>query len=114
MFEKRSQPLLPFRKFLLRLLRQASHGIWLIGLWLFIGVCGYHYLADLGWIDSLLNASMIASGMGPVDPLHSISAKLFASFYAIFSGVIFIALMGILLTPLVHRMLHKFHFEKDK
>ena len=74
-----------------------------------IGVCGYHYLGGLPWIDSILNASMILGGMGPVDTLKTSGAKLFASLYALYSGLALIAVMGIMLTPIIHRFLHKFH-----
>jgi len=76
-----------------------------------IGVAGYHWLAHLNWINSLLNASMILGGMGPVDPLPTNAAKLFASFYALFSGLAFIGIVSVLLAPFVHRMLHRFHAE---
>ncbi len=79
-----------------------------------IGIAGYHFVAGFNWVDSLLEASMILGGMGPVRELPSDTAKIFASIYALFSGVIFIALMGIILAPLAHRVLHKFHVdEKD-
>ena len=74
-----------------------------------IGIGGYHWLGDFSWIDSLLEASMILSGMGPVNPLSSAPAKVFASVYALFSGVVFIAIMGIILAPVAHRLLHTFH-----
>ncbi len=76
---------------------------------LFIGIAGYHWLAGLEWIDALLNASMILGGMGPVDQLHSNGAKFFASMYALFSGIVVITVTGIMLSPLLHRILHKFH-----
>ena len=79
-----------------------------------LGVCGYHWLADLPWIDSLLNASMILAGMGPVDVLPTTTAKLFASAYAIFSGLMFISVMGVVLSPVFHRVIHKFHLDRDK
>jgi hypothetical protein len=79
---------------------------------LFIGVAGYHWIAGLGWADSLLEASMILGGMGPVNPVTTTGAKIFASGYALFSGLIFIALIGIVLAPAVHRMLHKFHADE--
>ena len=77
-----------------------------------IGVLGYHWLARLSWIDSLLNASMILGGMGPVDPLKSDAAKIFASCYALFSGLAFIGIVSVLLAPFVHRMLHRVHAEE--
>jgi len=76
------------------------------------GVMGYRYLAHLSWVDALLNASMILTGMGPVNPLGTTSAKLFASAYALFSGVVFITTVGVLLAPVLHRILHHFHLEK--
>lgn len=78
-----------------------------------LGIFGYHYIARLGWVDSLLNASMILSGMGPVSPLDSNAAKIFASGYALFSGVMFISISGLLLAPVFHRVLHKFHVEQN-
>ena len=74
-----------------------------------VGVCGYHYLDGLPWIDSLLNASMILGGMGPVDTLKTTAGKIFASLYALYSGLALIAVVGIMLTPIIHRFLHKFH-----
>jgi hypothetical protein len=76
-----------------------------------IGIAGYHWIANLNWIDSLLNASMILGGMGPVDPLTGAGAKIFASLYALFSGLVFIGIMGIILAPIMHRMIHTFHVD---
>ena len=76
-----------------------------------IGVLGYHFLGHLKWIDSLLNASMILGGMGPVDPLQSTAAKVFASCYALFSGLAVIGIAGVMLAPFAHRLLHRFHIE---
>ncbi len=78
-----------------------------------IGVLGYHYIAMFGWVDSLLNASMILGGMGPVGELPTNGAKIFASFYALFSGVIFISVMGLVLAPAAHRALHLFHLDEQ-
>lgn len=89
----------------------ASLALGLLLVVLLIGIFGYHWLAGLDWVDSLLEASMILGGMGPVNPLTKTSAKLFASAYALFSGVVFIALMGLLLGPLAHRLMHKFHLK---
>lgn len=79
---------------------------------LFMGVSGYHWLGGLGWVDSLLNASMILGGMGPVDTLRNDAAKVFASFYALFSGLFFIAVMGLILAPITRMVLHKFHVDQ--
>ena len=77
-----------------------------------IGVGGYHFIGGLNWVDSFLNASMILSGMGPVDTLPTDAAKIFAACYALFSGVIFITASGIIISPLLHRVLHRFHVEE--
>jgi hypothetical protein len=77
-----------------------------------VGILGYHFFAGFNWVDSLLNAAMILTGMGPVNPLSSDTAKFFASAYALFSGVVFITATGILLAPIFHRVLHRFHLEQ--
>lgn len=112
-FERRTEPLLPPRHYYRRQLRNAAAAFGVIGVSLAIGVVGYHQVAGLGWLDSLLNASMILTGMGPVDRMESPAAKLFASFYALFSGVAFLTSVGLLLAPAVHRVLHRFHLEDD-
>lgn len=111
MFERRHQKIAPASVFIRRLSIYIGIAILLILAALFIGIAGYHWLAGFGWVDSLLNASMILGGMGPVSSLTNTSAKVFASLYALFSGLVFIAVMGIIFTPIVHRMLHKFHFD---
>ncbi len=78
-----------------------------------VGVCGYHFLEKLPWIDSLLEASMILGGMGPVNSLKTTTGKLFASAYALYSGLALISVAGILLGPIVHRFLHKFHVDES-
>lgn len=83
----------------------------LVGGALLIGVVGYHVIARLPWIDALLNAAMILGGMGPVDTLHSDGAKIFASGYALFSGVVFIGAIGVFIAPVVHRFFHTLHLE---
>jgi len=76
-----------------------------------LGVVGYHLFGGLSWLDSLVNASMILTGMGPVDPITSVGGKLFESFYALFSGVAFLTIMAVVLAPMVHRFLHRFHLD---
>ena len=115
MLEKKHEQLLPIRKFVWRVAGFAGAASILIVLALGLGIAGYHWIAGLGLIDALLNASMILGGMGPVDELHGDGAKLFASAYALFSGVVFITVAGIFFTPLIHRILHHFHVdESDK
>ena len=111
MYERRHQPLLPRREYLLRVARSAAFAAALIGGSLGLGVLGYHACAGLGWLDSLVNASMILAGMGPVDPVRSTAGKWFESAYAIFSGVMFLTSVGVLLAPVAHRFLHRFHLD---
>ncbi len=105
--------LLPRREFARRLGRSIAAGGALLLLSLGIGMLGYHFIAGLAWIDAFLDAAMILSGMGPLSPLHTNAAKLFAGCYAIYCGVALLATTGIILTPLIHRSLHKFHLEWD-
>ena len=111
MYERRNHPLLSRAKFARRVARHLLVALLAVGLALAIGVFGYHYIGGLSWIDSLLNASMILGGMGPVDPLHSTAAKLFASFYALFSGLAFIGIASLMIAPFAHRLLHRFQIE---
>ena len=112
--EPRIKPL-PSRKiFALRVLRGLALATGIIGASLALGIVGYHFCAGLGWLDSLLNASMILTGMGPVNELHTVAGKLFASFYALFSGVVFLSSVAVLLAPVIHRFLHKFHLEAHR
>ena len=110
-FERRGEKLLSRRLFFHRSARFAMLAAVLIVISLVIGLLGYHYVVGLSWIDALLNASMILTGMGPVDQMRTPSAKLFASVYAMFSGVVFLSSMGVFAAPFVHRLLHQFHAE---
>lgn len=108
--------LLPRHQYFHRLGRSILAGIALIFFSLSIGMLGYHYLGELTWIDAFLDAAMILSGMGPLSPLHNDAAKLFAGCYAIYCGIALITTAGIILSPMIHRSLHKFHLEwgRDK
>ena len=112
--EHRRQPLLPADQFRHRVIVFAGLAMLLIGGSLALGIIGYHFIAGLGWVDSLLNASMILTGMGPVDPMRTTAAKVFASAYAIFSGVAFLTSVGVLLAPMFHRVLHRLHLEAEE
>jgi hypothetical protein len=112
MFERKHEKLIPLSLFAKRMLGAVGLALGLIVPALFIGIAGYHWIDNLDWIDSLLEASMILGGMGPVNPLRNDAAKVFASVYALFSGLVLIGVMGIILTPITHRLLHKFHAEK--
>jgi len=100
------------RRFYHHFLRAVLFASGLIGVSLLIGILGYHYLAGFAWIDALLNASMILSGMGPMGELPSNAAKVFASGYALLSGLVLVTATGIILSPMFHRVLHKFHLEQ--
>ncbi len=111
--ERRHQPLAPRKVFVQRVLLYLAFSLSIIVCSLGIGVLGYHLTERLSWLDSLLNASMLLGGMGPVDPLHTVAGKLFASFYALFSGMVFLVAVGVVFAPIVHRFLHSFHVAPD-
>jgi len=114
MYENKRQKLVSVKVYYQRLLRNFLIASLILFICLMIGVFGYHYTARIGWLDSLHNASMILSGMGPVmeDPIHIPDAgKWFSSMYALFSGVVFITNIGFILAPAVHRFFHKLHVE---
>jgi hypothetical protein len=111
MFERRHEPMLPRAAFLRRLLVHASIAAGIVFGSLALGVLGYHFLEGLSWIDALLNAAMLLGGMGPVNALHTRAGKLFAAGYAMYAGVVFLVVAGVLFAPLFHRFLHRFHLE---
>jgi hypothetical protein len=113
MYEHRRRPLLSARGFARRVGWHFLSGMAILALVLFAGVAGYHFLGGLGWIDALLNASMILGGMGPVDRLESAPAKVFASGYALFSGLAFIGVASLMIAPFAHRILHRLHLGED-
>ena len=111
-YEHRSEPLLPWRAFLLRrVARTFAVGSAIIFGSLLIGMLGYRITEGMDWLDAFLNASMILGGMGPVDAMHTTSGKLFAGVYALYSGLVLVGTAGLLLTPFLHRLLHRFHLE---
>jgi hypothetical protein len=112
-FEHKQKPLLPFRAFVSRQLRFTAFAILLILVSLFLGMAGYHGIAGLSWVDAFYNASMILTGMGPVAPMQTTGAKVFAGTYALFSGVVFLSTAAVLLAPLLHRLLHRLHMEPE-
>ena len=111
MLEKKHQKVISTTGFARRLCLFAGVAALIILSALAIGIAGYHWIAGFAWVDAILNASMILGGMGPVGELRTPAAKLFASAYALFSGLIFIAVIGVMLTPVVHRVIHKFHVD---
>ncbi len=111
---KNTTQLAPTSVYLKRTLVLFAISFTFLALSLGLGVWGYHYYAGLPFIDSLLNASMILTGMGPIDPMKTNAAKLFASFYSIYSGVAFLTSIGVFIAPTLHRLLHKFHIEDSE
>jgi len=109
MYEHRKQKVVPLKMFLRRMLAHAGMAGLVMGGSLMIGIIGYHQLAHMSWVDSFLNAAMILGGMGPIGDLPTDTAKLFAGCYALYAGVVFIAVAGIVIAPVAHRVLHKMH-----
>jgi hypothetical protein len=110
-YEKFSQPMISRREFLVRLAKHFMLTLGILALWLVVGIAGYGLLAHLSIVDAFLNAAMIAGGMGPVDVLTSDPAKIFAGIYAVISGVVIIGAAGIVLAPVLHRVLHAVHLD---
>ncbi len=113
MLERKHEKLAPMSVFIRRMAASVMMAGILIAIALFIGIVGYHWIARFDWVDSILEAAMILGGMGPVNLLATTGSKIFASGYALFSGLVFIAIMGIVLAPVTHRMLHKFHIDEE-
>jgi hypothetical protein len=112
-YERRGDKLAPRNIFIKRIIGALGIALGVIVVGLGAGIAGYHWIAGFDWIDSLLEASMILGGMGPVNQLPSDGAKIFASIYALFSGLVVLALMGIMLSPVMHRIMHKFHVAEE-
>ena len=113
-FEKKSQKLLPLQTFYLRLFKHLLIATIIVVFSISIGAVGYHQLESLSWVDAFYNASLILTGMGPVNVLHKDTSKIFASLYAVYGGIVILAITGIVLAPLAHRLLHIFHLsERD-
>ncbi len=112
MYESQQTPPLPARQFTLRLARHIAIALMLVMLSLLLGMTGYRHFESMSWLDAFLNSAMLLGGMGPVktDGLTD-AGKLFAGLYALYAGLVFIAVIGIVLTPVVHRVLHRFHWE---
>jgi hypothetical protein len=114
MFEHKNSPLLSTRDFYVRLTRCFGVMLSILVFSLALGTVGYHHFGRLAWIDSLENAAMILTGMGPVTPMTTDGGKLFATFYALYSGVAFLTSVAVLAAPVVHRFMHKFHMDVEE
>jgi hypothetical protein len=112
MYEHKKQPVAPIKTFYQRILKNILIALFILMLCLAIGVAGYHFTDNIPWIDSLHNASMILSGMGPVVEIKSEAGKIFSSVYALFSGVVFLSIVGFILAPAIHRIFHRLNHEK--
>jgi hypothetical protein len=113
MFERRTAPLLPHDLWIRRLLRFTGMGVAIIVVGLGSGTLGYHIFAGFGWLDSALNASMILTGMGPVDHVDQTGGKIFAIVYSLFSGIVFLGTAAIVIAPWLHRLLHGLHADES-
>lgn len=113
MYEHKSQPMAPIGMFYRRFFYNLVIALIVLMICLVIGILGYHYSAGIPWLDSLHNASMILSGMGPVVEIKTEGGKWFSSFYALFSGVVFITNIGLILAPAIHRLFHRLHLEEE-
>lgn len=105
-FEHKTKPILPKNEFLWRTLRYSAYALILVFISVSIGTLGYHFVGLLGWVDAFFNACMILAGVGPIAPMPTDGAKIFSSFYALFSGTAFFSIIAVLLSPIVHRFLH--------
>ena len=115
MYESRHGPLATHRRFTRRLLRHFSFAMSVIAVSLVVGMVGYRYFEGMPWIDAYLNAAMLLGGMGPVDPqLQTRAGKVFAGLYALYAGMVVLVAAGILIAPVFHRFLHRFHLEEEE
>ena len=112
MYEHKKQPLATKATFYQRIMKNIIIALLIMAVCLVIGVAGYHYTDNIPWIDALHNASMILSGMGPVVEIRSATGKIFSSAYALFSGVVFLSIVGFILAPAIHRIFHRLNHEK--
>jgi hypothetical protein len=112
-FESKNQALLPRPEFAQRVARNFAVASALVGVSLWGGMLGYHLTEGMDWIDAFANAAMILSGMGPLEPLKTSGGKVFAGMYALYSGLVLVLASGVILAPIVHRMIHRFHLEEE-
>ncbi|MHC1741371.1 MAG: hypothetical protein AB9897_09710 [Anaerolineaceae bacterium] len=112
-FEHHDQPLISHSAFLRRQIKHGLIVLAIIGGSLIWGMLGYHLTEGLPWVDSFLNTAMLLGGMGPVDQLHTTAGKIFAGIYALYAGIVFLIVAGVLLAPAFHRMLHHFHMDPE-
>ena len=114
MYESRAHPLLSRAKFVRRMLRHVVAASVVLALSIALGMAGYEHFENLPWRDAFLNSAMLLGGMGPVDAPKTDAGKLFEGFYALYAGLVFLLTAGVVLAPVLHRIMHKFHWEQGK
>ena len=114
MYERRWQPPIPLRAFLLRMARHGGFAAAILAFSLLVGIAGYHAFERLPVVDGFLNSAMLLGGMGPVDPPKTTGGKLFAGIYALYAGLIVITVASVIGAPIFHRLLHRFHFQEQE
>lgn len=114
MYEPIIHPPIPPERFVRRMLRHAAAAMVLLILSIVIGMAGYEHFEQLSWRSAFLNSAMLLGGMGPVDAPQTNGGKLFAGLYALYAGLVFLVVAGLILAPLVHRIMHKFHWARDQ
>jgi len=110
-FESKSAPLAPRREFGARVAYSVLVAMALVAVMLGVGMAGYHWIAELSWLDAFHQAALLLSGMGPVETMATPAAKLFDGFYALVCGIVLLAVTALLFAPFVHRIMHRFHVE---
>ena len=114
MYEHHVQRLISRRAFVQRMLRHGGYAAVIVAISLLIGMSGYRLFDGLSWTDAFVNAAMLLGGMGPVDTLRNSAAKVFAGAFALYAGLVFVAVTSLMLAPVFHRVLHAFHAELQK
>lgn len=114
MYEHKAHPPIPSKRFARRVLLHTVTALAVLVLSLVLGMAGYEYFEHLPWRDAFLNSAMLMGGMGPVDAPHTNGGKVFAGLYALYAGLVFLAAAGLVFAPVMHRLLHKFHWQEDR
>ena len=113
-YEPKVHPPIPSEWFARRVLLHAAAALAVLAFSLAMGMAGYEHFEELAWRDAFLNAAMLMGGMGPVDAPRTNGGKVFAGFYALYAGLVFLAAAGLVFAPIMHRLLHKFHWQQDR
>ena len=114
LYEHRTEPLLGRGRFLRRMAAHTAVALVFVAASMGMGMLGYAHFEGLGWLDAFLNAAMLLGGMGPIEDPVTPEGKLFAGFYALYAGLVFLVVAGLAFAPLFHRLMHRFHLEKGE